>query len=84
MDLLARLVASGRIAEVALLALVLEGAALMAFSRRRPLDVVAPLLPGVFLLLALRAALHGDGWAMVAMWLTLSLPAHIADVIRRR
>ncbi len=84
MHWLAGLVASGRIAEIALLALALEAAALLAFSRRRPADVALPLLPGLFLLLALRAALHGDSWAMVALWLTLALPAHVADMMRRR
>jgi hypothetical protein len=81
---LAGLVASGRIAEVALLALVLEGAALVGFGRRPAGDTILKLLPGAFLLLALRAALAGDGWPMVALWLTLSLPAHLADMMRRR
>jgi hypothetical protein len=84
MELLARAVASGRIAEIALLALILEGAAMIGFSRRRALDVVLALLPGALLLLALRAALMGQSWTMVVLWLTLSLPAHLADMRRRR
>jgi hypothetical protein len=34
-------------------------------------------------LLALRAALTGANWMMIALWLALSLPAHLADLWRR-
>jgi len=46
--------------------------------------VVLALLPGALLLIALRAALTGAGWAWVALFVTLSLPAHLADMRRRR
>jgi hypothetical protein len=41
------------------------------------------LLPGILLLLALREALTGANWVWVALWLTVSLPAHLADFWRR-
>jgi hypothetical protein len=37
----------------------------------------------MFLLFALRAALTGAGWIWVCLWITLSLPAHLADLWRR-
>lgn len=41
------------------------------------------LLPGVFLLIALRSALVGADWMWVAGALTLALFAHVADLARR-
>ena len=48
-----------------------------------PLDALASLLAGVFLLLALRAALTAEPWTAVALWLAGALAAHLADVARR-
>jgi hypothetical protein len=45
---------------------------------RRP--VVAMLLPGICLLLALRAALAGAAWPWVPVALTAALVAHLWDV----
>ena len=36
--------------------------------------------PAVFIILALRAALVGAGWELVALLLTLSLPLHLMDL----
>lgn len=47
-------------------------------------DAALLLLPGALMLLALRAALTGSGWPWVAAALTLSFPAHLADLVRRR
>jgi hypothetical protein len=41
------------------------------------------LLPGLFLLLALRAALVGEAWTRIAMLLALALVAHLGDLWRR-
>lgn len=38
------------------------------------------LLPGMLMILALRAALTGAGWHWVALALVLSFPAHLADI----
>lgn len=49
----------------------------------RAASVVLALLPGVLLILAVRAALYGEGWQALA-WITASLPAHLLDLARRR
>ncbi len=41
------------------------------------------LVPGALMLLALRAALTGLDWRMVALPLMLSFPIHLADLAQR-
>lgn len=82
------MVSSGRVADILLASLVLEAAALLAWHRRTgrgpaPLDILAILLPGVFLALALRFALTDARWEMVPLALTGALGAHLFDVWRR-
>lgn len=48
------------------------------------LNLVLALGPGAFLMLALRCALTGASTIWVAFWLAMSLPLHIADIIKRR
>ncbi len=82
-DALASLFTTGRAIDFALAVMLAEGLWL-ALGRRRPaFDVLLMLLPGALLMLALRAALTGAGWRIVALWLVLSLPVHLADVWRR-
>ena len=81
---LARLFASGHAVDLVLAVMAVEGAWLVSLARRSAADVVLALLPGALLLVALRAALTGAGWAWVALFVTLSLPAHLADMRRRR
>ena len=50
---------------------------------RRAVSAFVALLPGICLILAVRAALHEDGWQAVA-WITASLPAHLFDLARSR
>ena len=47
-------------------------------------DRALALLPGVFMLLALRASLTGAPWPWIAAPLAASFPFHIADLARRR
>jgi len=75
---------SPHIVDAALLVLALEAAALPRLTRRPPLAILTALLPGAFLLLALRAALAGASWPWVAFWLAAALPAHLYDLWRRR
>lgn len=80
--------ASGRAVDFVLLVMALEAALLIALFRRRglgvaPADLLAMLLAGACLLLALRAALTQAPWLWVAGWLALALVAHLADVRRR-
>lgn len=77
---LAGLFASGRAVDFVLVVLVAE--ALWLIGRRRT-DVLPALIPGALILLAVRAALTGSEWFVVAGWLALSLPAHLYDLRRR-
>lgn len=81
------LVMSGAIALVALAVLVIEAVALVvvARSRRRlrTLPIIANMLSGLCLILALRAALVGDGATMIALWLGLGFVAHLGDLVMR-
>ena len=85
---MAELFASGRIVDLIVALVVVEAAVLIALhrSRRRgpgAATVIAMLVPGVFLLLALRAALTAAPWTTIALWLAAALVAHLTDVARR-
>jgi len=82
-------VTSGRAVDLVLAFVVIEAIVLMAYRKvtgrgLRPLRVVLLLLPGVCLLLALRAALVGGAPLTVAAWLTAALFAHLADLWQRQ
>lgn len=77
------LFASGRIIDLILLGMLAEMFALIALRRMKSLDAVALLVPGAFLMVALRAALVGAAWPYVAAALAAALVAHIFDVLRR-
>lgn len=84
---MADLFASGRIVDLILVLLVLEGLALVAWQRwtgrgPQPGGLIANLLAGAMLLLALRGALTGAAWPWIALPLALALPAHFADLGR--
>jgi hypothetical protein len=83
------LLGSGLAVDVALVVIALEFAVLLARAPKgqkatRALDLVCALGPGACLMLALRAALTGAGGLWVVVWLSLSLPLHVADMARRR
>lgn len=85
---LGQLVASGRIVDLIGGVMVLEALALGAYHAATgrgiaPLDLVVNLLAGVALLLALRAALTGAGWQVVAGVLAVAGLLHVADLARR-
>jgi len=61
---------------------VLEGVVLIARGRR-PDAVIRMLLPGVCLMLAIRAALVGAAWPWVPAALAAALVAHMADLRNR-
>lgn len=48
-----------------------------------PRTLFIALLPGIFLVLALRSALSGAPWPIMTVCLTAALAAHIADLSRR-
>ena len=67
------------IAELAALTLLRpEGTATARLSR-----LLTAALPGILLLLALRASLAGAGWSWIMLCLVASFPAHLVDLWRR-
>jgi hypothetical protein len=83
------LISSGHAVDL-ILAVIAGEFVYLAWRNRRQghardlLGIVYALAPGACLLLALRAAQTGAGWAWTAAFLTLSFPIHIADLARRR
>lgn len=79
---------SGLAADLVLAALVVEALGLWALARfagRGPglLALLPFLLAGAAFALALRAALTGAGWALVALPLLAAFAAHVWDIARR-
>jgi hypothetical protein len=75
--------ASGRIVDGILLLVAAEALALAWLGRRHGLSLpalYATLASGAALMLALRAALVGSGWIVVAGWLLAGLLAHGLDL----
>jgi hypothetical protein len=76
---------SGRIVDLILVFMAVEGMLLVLAKSRTGVGLslrgaVSVLLPGLGLLLALRAALAGHHWTIVALFLFASLVAHVADL----
>lgn len=76
---------SGRVVDLILGLMVLEGAVLALHRRRTGRGVpigglIAFLLAGACLLLALRGALVGAWWGWIALPLAGALVAHLADL----
>ena len=77
-------ISSGLIIDIILGLMALEMLALFALRRRlgsgpSGLEIVASLAAGLFLLLALRVALTGGAWEVIAAALLGSLIAHVTD-----
>jgi hypothetical protein len=79
---------SGHIVDVILVVMAVEALVLVLGKQRTGYglslrDTLSILLPGLGLMLALRAALSGQDWTIVALFLLASLVAHLADLWRR-
>ena len=79
---------SGLVADVILVVMIAEALLLLVYRKvtgRGPAaaDLIAMLLAGACLVLALRAALTGAQWPMVAVFLIAALLAHMLDLYRR-
>lgn len=82
MDAVSPFFAGGHAADVILLVLAAEFTWLV-MRGGKALDVALALSPAVFIVVALRGALTGADWPMIALPLMLSFPVHIADLRRR-
>ncbi len=76
---------SGHIVDFILGLIVLEAAGVLAWRRgREPYSARLPLLislvPGIFLLIAVRAALVAAGWGWIALALAMAGLTHAADL----
>ena len=85
---MADLFASGRLLDLILVAIVIEAVALILYwcrARRgvAPFDLLPNLCAGMFLLLALRVTLAGDGWKIASGCLAAAGLAHLTDIYRR-
>ena len=96
---MARLLTSPHLIDLVLGFTVLEATILILWRRRhsandqtirrlpgaalRPGGIVVMLLPGICLMLALRAALTGASWPWVPAALAAALVAHLADLRER-
>ena len=80
-------VMSGRIADVALVAMMLEAVVLFFLTRRSSavarLGLAANLLAGATLVLAVKFALTSDGWPFVVAAFCGSLVCHVTDLAVR-
>lgn len=82
------LILSGRLIDVILVLIVLEAGALWVLRRRTGRgpqmgSLIAFLASGACLMIALKAALTGADWRMIAVALTGALIAHGADIALR-
>ena len=75
---------SGHAVDLVLAFMAVEAVVLIVTKRRAALTVALTILPGAIMMLALRAAMTGAGWQWVAIWLTVSLPLHLADLRHRK
>ncbi|MDK2755440.1 MAG: hypothetical protein KYX66_01755 [Blastomonas fulva] len=82
MDEVSAFFASGHAADLILAVLAAEFVWLV-MRGGKPLDVALALGPAVFIVIALRGALTGADWPLIALPLMLSFPVHIADLMRR-
>ncbi|MER2264986.1 hypothetical protein [Methylobacterium oxalidis] len=85
---MAELVMSGRIVEIILALVMVEALVLLAYRARTgrgpaPLNLLCNLGSGAALMLALRAGLTGAPWGEIALWLIVSLIAHLGDLATR-
>jgi hypothetical protein len=74
---------SGHAIDVVLVFMTLEALILIVW-KQPPLTVALTILPGAAMMLALRAAMTGGSWQIIAVWLTVSLPLHLADLRHRK
>lgn len=82
MEAVSAIFASGHAAD-AILAVLAAEFVWLVMRGGKAMDVALALGPAVFIVLALRFALTGADWPMIALPLMLSFPVHLADLKRR-
>lgn len=85
---MAELFASGRIVDAIVALVVVEAVLLVGLRLRfgrgpKPAALLSNLASGAALMLAVRAALTGADWPMVAAWLLAALFAHLTEMMIR-
>lgn len=80
---MADLFASGRIVDAILILVAIEGLGLMLWVRRGGWPILCNLTSGAALMLAVRAALTGAHWTLVAVCLAVSGLAHGTEMVLR-
>lgn len=75
--------ASGHAVDLILAVMGLEAGFLLLTRRMGPYALLLVFGPGVFILLAARAALVGAAWWWIALALAASFPLHLLDLRRR-
>ena len=88
MDVISAFFVDGSIADLVLAVMVIEAAVLIALSRRGASKfsaaiIILALLPGFFLVLALRGALIRAEWFWIALALMGALLTHLIDMRMR-
>jgi hypothetical protein len=81
------LIMDGSVTLIAIGVIGCELVLLFALTRFRPsapmVALVSNALSGMFLILALRAALLGSGATLIGVWLGLGFVAHVGDILFR-
>jgi RsiW-degrading membrane proteinase PrsW (M82 family) len=85
---LQNLIVSGRVVDLVLAVMVVEALLLWFYHRSTgkgltAVEIIITMLAGVFLLIAMRAALTGGDWTLIAMCLTASFAVHLTDLALR-
>ena len=75
---------NGAVLVLILLVMAVEFIVLVVVRKKPVLGVALTLGPGAAFMLALLASLTGASWHWIAIWLTVSLPLHLADLRHRR
>jgi hypothetical protein len=76
-------ISSGNAIALVITIILLEAVILGGWLRGRSYLVIMGLIPGLCLMLALRAAIFGHGVLWIGIWITASLPFHIIDLVGR-
>lgn len=77
---MAGLFANGTAADIIIVVILAEAVWLRLHRAWPVMALLCRLMPGLLMMLALRAALTGQDWLWIALPLTLSFPFHLVDV----